>query len=633
MNQFTVSDFTSDAHTSTSPYKGKVKLFPTEVLSFRKYQDETKKVYFYLRKAGWDAKVSTSSKTLDLWIEWLQINTKLYDYIPIKSRCLLRGDYFHGNLLLGPSFTEWLKKARHYTMQYNIALDDTSIPDEYVVEGWAGYDSFLPETSLIHWEEEINDFPWSFIKLRYQIDENYNIHLFKSMLEKFGPKNLHLSGTYDFLRLIKASKFFDPVTGKSRFMRDFIPSVDRPHEGWIGKRVKIQALPGGGRDGTMATPSTLIKIKLSAEIFLKICQTHPNSAMCDNLTQTKRIQKLRSRGKVFLHWDFKKVGLTADRRYFICLAKAVQSVYGIDMSWFDFDELVIFDEDRAYKPSRGYALGWMNEGITLVIIRWIAEFLQLKKLDKLVDFLVFNDDVEIALLWEASRHEMFILKSSLLEFFKEKDIPCSIKKIFFSHASIFLEDYFDPYDEYDFEKRSVATRIYSKAMITSLPFMRKSYLSIASQLWKEQDIIDLIISKTKKEFKGFSFEEILPFESGGFFYSFKDGLNQALIERPIYTLYSYFMSTHVKVDLKVPEFKSFSWYSSKKAEERLVNEAQSHYWSQVPQEDIDECFTFDLAASIETRLMELPESSRLKFFIAGQEPPPDEYELPPAGIG
>lgn len=611
------------------PHKGKSKLPALGAIRFETYRAQCKTIYKHCSKYGLLAPLPKDiPRVLLNHVEQFLYNLTFWEMIPI-GKCLSVVDILYGSLIVGPSYAEWLKKARAFTMQYNITISDSAIPEEYILEGWEGYDSIFPETSLIHWEEEVFDFPFSLKPLKRAVPRFWLEH-FENEIIKFGPKELKLYGTTDALRFIKASKCFDPITKKSIFVRDIFPSFKNIEKGFLGKRQVIQALPGGARDAAMASPSTLIKIKLSTEIFLSICQHHPNSGMCDNITQRKRISRLR-RGNLFLHFDFKKMGLYAPRGYFILLMEAVQNQYGIDMSWFDFEDVfILVDEKEVVRTQRGYCLGWMNEGITLVIITLLRQILS--KLHPKIDFLVFNDDVEISIPKELQdRGSLDVLKTLLIQFFEEHDFLCSIKKIFFSRESIFLEDYYAPDSKFDFRKRSIATRIYAKAAVSSYPFMRKSYLAVASELWNEPSIIDMIISKMPLEFPP-SYDELnKPFLLGGFFHSIENGFDVTFYDAPnLAMLRSRFVNA--QVDLETLKYSGWNQEKGEKAQSYLISTARLNPppGFRVPDEDIAEALGTDTMEYLLSRLYSLPEGHPLKEinpdvkFLVG---------LGPAGIG
>lgn len=628
------SEFTSDMHSSSrARYKGRMKLFPVSYLKFEEHKVEAARIYRFLSNHGIDATVKSSDKPLLEWVKYFQANLRYYAHIPIESRCLEQSDYLYGCLIGGPDFAEWLKKARHYTMQYSIALDSTAIPDEYIVPGYVGYDSFFPESALIHWEEVIDDFPWSLSDLQVKVDRTNEKKYFKELLDKFGPSKLMLKGTKDALRFVKASKFYDPNSGKSHLIRDLYPELPPVGPYWIGKRTPIQAFPGGGRDGTMATPNTLVKIKLSNEIFLQICQGMKNSAMCDYDTQHIRISRVRERCKVFLHWDFKKVGLMTNRTFFLGLADAVQELYDIDMSWFDFEHLFVIDDEEVYQTKRGYALGWMNEAITIVIIRWIREFADHNGLTKLMDFVVFNDDVEMGFFDLLTIEEMELIKASLIEFFKSKDVPCSIRKIFFSYESIFLEDYFYPKSKFDFSKKTIATRLYAKAASCSVPFLRKAYTNAAMANWYCSDIVEEIIKNTSSEFPiDPDDERDLPYESGGWISRIENGLNYSLVDDMKATLISSFMNK-LDVTIETAAYDGPINYSKNpQHEERLVNRSRrGNFPTQINKSDIQEFFDFDLGTSLSHLRDMLPPNSKFRSLTFGL--PYREAVEDPSGVG
>jgi hypothetical protein len=433
----------------------------------------------------------------------------------------------------------------------------------------------------------------------------------KAAILRHGPKSLELTGLRNVMKYVKASKAVNLLGGKSFLLRDIVTGLTAPGRGWWGRRTKILSYPGSSRDASMADPDTLVKIKLSYEIFYKLCETDPNSAMCSHLVQEKRISRLHT-NKLFLHFDFKKIGLYLPRRYLISVMQHIGDVYDIDVSWFDFNDLYIESEGHTYATKRGYALGWMNEGVTLVIIYIMRSFL--KKYQINFDFLVFNDDVEIGFPQDLPESEQQLIRTLLINYFQEADIACSVKKIFFSKVSIFLEEYYSPGPcKFSLEKRSLATRIYAKAACCSYPFLRKSYVNIASQLWFSDEITRQIISNTRAEFPASPIPESrLPFELGGFFTYRKDGFNTLLVDFPNLL----YMLPYFKIDVPIETTQLKTGFDSDKSfsrkQKKIRNALEEFDSSQLPFDEIEKSWQ-DFNEDKVTALVDtLPDGHNLK---------------------
>lgn len=569
---------------------------PTTPISFDRHKDEAKAIFYHLRSTTWMHKFPCSNKLLKLWIEWLQYFTYFWSFTDGEKAISLE-DIFEGCLLGGPDFAAWLKKTRAYSLQAKWALNKTNLPEEYVLEDWECYDSLPPESSLIHWIEEVNDFPWSLIPLRVKQTKEEIFVLMEHTICTELPSHLRIYGMKNVYSVIKPSKVYDPnlpKKSKTRLMRDIFLDLQDPEEGWHGKRVTIQAMPGGCRDGTVATPSTLLKIKLASEIFKHLCEANIYSAMASHRLSRKRINRVRQNGKLFLHWDFKKVGLCCPRVNFLALAMVIEKYFAINMDWFDFEHLYVTDGKATISTARGYALGWMNEGITIVIIHWLLMFFrQIPEWKNKFDFVVFNDDVEIAIKHEMNDYDMTVLKISLLEHFKLLDVPCSTKKIFFSRQSIFLEEYWDPDIDDELPKNSIAARMYAKAIMNSIPFVRKTFVNIASQIWIEPVIINLIKSRTKKEFDNvprWYDESFADFDSGGWFTSYEDNFRPILRDNPNYAFLAQQLAKAViEIDTKKIDTK-FKWRDTQNKSLNMMSAAHGPLWYETPREEFDESF-------------------------------------------
>jgi len=594
-----MSDFQDPStHLNSEPYRGSAQTHPSSTLVFEEHSLEAKKIFFLLRSRGWDHDFPCSSVLLKSWIKWLQYITRFWSLLTIQ-KCFTREELFYGNLVVGPSFAEYVKKCRFYTMQYNIGLESLALQEEYILDGWAGYDSILPESNFIHWVEEIDDFPWCMIEPTFSVDRSQTSKDMNTVLGRYFPPQISLKGNTDFLKFVKPSKVFDPsLTSKSgtRLVREILFDVGKISSGWVGSRCKIQVMPAGGRDTSIATPSTLVKIKYSNEIFKQLCEANPYSAMASHRVQERRINRIRTRGKVFLHWDFKKLGLVCQRSWFMALASCIQDKYNIDMSWFDFDDLTIKDGKRSYNTKRGFALGWMNEGVTLVIIHWLTVFFQScsENWKEKFDFVVFNDDVEIALRFEPSVEDMDVLKNLMLDYFKSIDVPCSIKKIFFSKQSIFLEDYFDPIEEFDFKKNSIAIRLYAKAAMNTLPVAVKGYMAAASQIYKEPYIIKEILSKTATEFDEDEYD--WHHAAGGYFISYRDGLNTITEDLTAMSL-SMALSEVRPMEINKKFSTDFSWQKAQSSQDRIMERASNRHDFVLPNDQYADSFLTGLTSN------------------------------------
>jgi len=611
LNTSEEEEYISSLRQSSPSYTGKGKLPPTVVLKFSKFKSQAKKIFDAWNFYGFSYDLGRFPMELKVWAEFLKHNILFWDMIPIR-KCMTPLEVAYGCLVQGPDFAAFLKKARAFTMQHHIAHGDTAVNEDYILDGWEGYDSIIPESSLIHWEEEVDDFPYSMIPLS---KSSYSMSEFASTchagIVKYGPTRLQIDGLKNIMRFVKASKAANTSKGKSFFLRDIITSLGVPGSGWWGRRTIIQSFPGSSRDASMAEPETLTKIKLSAELFLKMCESDPNSAMCSHKIQRARINRLQG-CKMFLHLDFKKVGLYLPRRYLISVMEEIGNIYELDVSWFDFEKLYIESEGHTYAVPRGYALGWMNEGVTLVIIYLIRSFLKKYQLE--FEFLVFNDDVEIGFRKIPPETEMQLIRNLLIDFFQRADIAVSLKKVYFSEVFIFLEEYSDQSQSgYNFEKRSVATRIYAKAAISTYPFMRKSYINIASQLWFSKDIVTELISKTHLEFPDSSIPESrLPFEIGGFFTFKRDGFNTLLVQFPNHVHLVEKFRTKVPLET-LPMKKEFNPVKSYIAKQDKIEYALPVYdQEKLPLKDLEESWQDIDDEKIASLVDSLPEGSTLR---------------------
>jgi hypothetical protein len=569
---------------------------PLKPIDFRKNEVHSRRLWNLINRYGLSVKTPTDMPyEFRNWSDFLRTCLRYWEEIPIR-KCLTSFDILEGCLTQGPLFAEWLKKCRIYTMISVIGLGDNTPPDEYILEDWEGYDSIFPETNLIHWVEDIDDFPHCMMPIPRKIGHLVPVYI-QMLKEKWAPDELNLSGVNQKFRFVKNSKVYSPSDNKSFYIKEAIDMVKEIRPGWYGKRSLVQALPGGGRDATVADPYTLVKIKMSNEIFTSIVTHHPNSAMTNYINLQTRMSRLWN-CKTFLHLDFKKIGLTFPRNYFVQFGKAVEQVYGISMDWFDFDDLYIQDGDTTYRTKRGYALGWMNEVVTLVIIAFIKNFRHMCEIP--FDFLVFNDDVEIG--FNHSDIEMInVFKMSIIRYFESKEVFISIKKTFISNVSIFLENYYQSEEIYNFNKYSIACRLYAKARLTSYPGYGKQLLHDAIGMWENEDIIREVVFHTKNEYKKVSDLDV-PFALGGYHVPWKHTLDDSLNETPsfVFFLKHLYLQKNISLTLAMRVMKE-----ARESRDKKMSEAYERMEEGVPDpkellhEESDDLFISRLAPLID----------------------------------
>lgn len=478
-------------------------------------------------------------------------NVDCWETIPI-AKCLTRTQILVGCLREGPAFAEWLKKARYYTFVDKVCEGAHYTPEEYILEGYKGYDSIFRESELIHWTEETSDVEYAFIPVGSFRDEAAFKAEFKALFESIKGK-VKFPNEINTLEWIKSSKGYDPHTGKTIPTRDSMRNLRSVGPGWFGRRTIIRPFPGGIRDTVIPDPDTLAKIKLTGSIFKEICEYLPESGMSSKLSENfNRVL----RRKLFHHLDFKKAGLTFPRKLFLLMGEVLEEA-GIDC-WFlkDIEDIYVEIDGDTFKTRRGFCLGWMNEALTVAIITLLR--LMRKTYNLSFDFIVYNDDLVIGDQDKDVEVYSELFRFCAKEFFNSFQIFVSEKKIFSSRSVQFLEEYRKS-ELYglDMRKRSIATAIYSKSLSSRYIWAAKMYAAVAFEEWDCEALLEKCMARGYEVDPS---ERERPYKAGGWYTPYKLGLDDSLLNKE-WTKYILSLET-----VRMPKMsESIKDFDSKKA--------------------------------------------------------------------
>jgi len=521
--------------------------------------------------------------------------------IPIK-KCLTREEIIVGSLTQGPAFAEWLKKARFFSYAAKVAEGNNYMPEEYILEGYEGYDSLFRESDLIHWTEETQDVSYSFIPVK-EIDVEPFRKAVNEFLDDILPK-CEFSEQINTLDWIKPSRSYDPVTGKSIPLRDGLRNLTEVREGYLGKRTVIQPFPAGIRDTAMADPDTIAKVRLCHELFSEMTKHDRHSAMSPNAS--RNLDRVLER-KLFYHLDFKKVGLTFPRIFFVIFGDEMKK-RGYDV-WFlqDLEDIYLDIDGQTFRTERGYCLGWLNEGLTVLVSIFLNMFLKEHNLTS--DYIIFNDDVLMGL--QDSDPEVFndLMRYALIEFFFRHDIFLSDRKCYLSKNAQFLEEYhiFDKENVVNMEKRQIGSSLFAKSLNAHYAWEAKMYASIGYEYYANDYVLEMCTRRTYEYSKR---EYLMPYESGGWVSSFSDGLNTALDQE--WCLGNLLELREVKVREIAEKMKPFSERTAFHKKQWKIANASRIY------QKGDEVFNFvreytlkDIAPLIRTRVQQYSGTKKL----------------------
>jgi hypothetical protein len=410
------------------------------------------------------------NEILHIHVQRLVLKLLLYSQVnPPNGFALDPRDYLKYNLLYGTDFTSWLKKARQAMMIQSLSkslIEDNKFFIKSVKENMFNiiledkrydYDSFFHEQHLLRFKEDADDFAWSFKEIN-EDDRWYS--LFRNAAETFLRRyKLHEIKQCDQDEM--ATWISDSVTMTDdgpilnrRLMRQMAIegttqeeiNLSREQAYFRFKRKSVFVAPGNARDTWQCFPRTLFKVKRISHILRQVVDHLPNSAMADPKKAWDRRKKLHSKETLYFHFDYKKCGLTVNRKLLVILGEVLESIYPGQ----GFDELIHFQHvkvengESELHPIRGVGLGNCNEGVTL--IQCVIGYLL--KTVRHLDGIFFNDDgVYCGPFDEIQRSFGWILTS-----ISKLGMIINLKKSFISECNVFCEDYFISQDNMSYEK-------------------------------------------------------------------------------------------------------------------------------------------------------------------------------------
>jgi len=369
-------------------------------------------------------------------------------------------DYIKLSLSYGSSFTEFLKKLRAYATLStlgHITFDDLKekiaelnknkfkiILDE---DRKFNYDDFLSESHLLFWEEDVNDFEWSFKPLEYDdkvIEDSFR-YLIRELLTKYKVKQLFTPDASDIATWTSDSSSFEEgdetnsthkTIVRKRIYEQRKDCFGHLTRDMIFKRSIIPVGPGNFRDSWMPDLDTLFTIKSISHCMRQVIQAIPYSAMYDAQVAHKRKKILRKDGNLFFLLDFKKSGLTINRKLLTVMGEELSRVYP-NCKEFEYisyyQNLMVNDNGKDVRPPRGIGLGNANELYTLM---QCAIGLSVEKVYK-TKSIFFNDDAVYVMHSRLWRRQL----SHIISFIKALGLIPNLGKSIVSKSNIFCEEY------------------------------------------------------------------------------------------------------------------------------------------------------------------------------------------------
>jgi len=483
-----------------------------------------------------------------LSLQLSQLALKLVFYLrmqPEKGMHLLIKpvQYLTLSLNYGSSFTTFVKKLRAYATLSTLGhtrfldleekikeLNENNFNIILDMDRKFSYDDFLQESHLLFWEEEINDFEYSFKELEFKDEAVYETFrlLIRELLTTYKVNNIHSPDNSDIATWTSDSTSFDDdedstLTHKT-IVRQRIYAKRKDCFGHLTnemrfRRTIIPVGPGNWRDSWMPDLDTLFTIKSISHLMRQVVQPIPYSAMYDAQIAHKRKKILRKEGNLFFLLDFKKSGLTINRKLLTVMGEELESVYP-DVEAFRYikyyDDLKVHHDGKTSTPPRGIGLGNANELYTLM---QCAIGLMVNKVYK-TGSIFFNDDAVYVMHPNKWRSQLV----QILSFIKAIGLIPNLGKSIVSKSNIFCEEYqiFTGEDEevVDYSKRQLLVLPLASVLFQRTTAAAKRYLfSIDRQLigtgyrHLTADILNYTKDVYKNEFGKMDY--LLPYHLGG----------------------------------------------------------------------------------------------------------------------
>jgi hypothetical protein len=467
---------------------------------------------------------------------------------PVNGKHFRSVDYIRYSLQYGPSFAELLKKIRGAatikTLASRTIIDNTKYFDEILnndlqiiidLDRKWDYDSFLNERFLIDYIDEASDLHWSFQPVEEDNDilESFRMAA-RDLIESYKINDIEVPGNDQYATWIN-----DSVTPSEEgqkinrtLMRELAktgkipslmePSKDRPMR---FKRSIVPVGPANIRDTWQCYPDTLFSVKRISFLLRQVLDPIPYSAMGHPLKVTKRRKLLKKKDSQYLMFDYKKCGLTVNRKLLEILAEELEAVYpgkGMD-EMLRFRNINLEQEDVTLHPLRGVGLGNCNEGVTL--IQCVVGHMVKHKFG--TNSIFFNDDGVFEIGDNLYRQFSWIgtILSGL-------GMILNMKKTFISRNNIFCEDYeIIDKEKFDYSKTQLSLVPFSNCFFSETIGSAKALFSSIKQglIGKKIETDNFLSSLV--DFYGYEFhksERLWPFEIGGWQYFSETSLNEVL---------------------------------------------------------------------------------------------------------
>jgi hypothetical protein len=451
-------------------------------------------------------------------------------------------DYLKNSLANGATFADDLKKARGIATLSTFAVIRFTDLDEKITEfnrdntsqfyidpnRRYAYDDFFNEQYVLFFQDEnVNDFEWAFQPIE---DDEQAYEVFESLLTKllhqYKVKGLESLTDDEKAAWVSDSTVFNSETvdrsgpGRNGIRKRVLEGVDNPFgrltDEFRFRRSIIPVGPANFRDAWEPDVNTLWTIKSISSVMRPIVQKIPFSAMYDPTIAYRRKRFMRRRrGTLYLMLDYKKSGITINRKLLTIMGRALENEYP-EVEEFryikHYDSLKVYDNGKWHTPIRGVGLGNMNELYTLM--QCVFGLSMKEKYG--THSIFFNDDAVYELDPRYYRSQVM----HIISFIKKTGLIVNLSKSVVSRNNIFCEEYLME-DNLDYSKKQLlVVPIAGSAFQTTTAQAKKFVYGVNRQLigtgYRDLTIqfINILTKLYKAEFG--KMDVYLPYHLGGY---------------------------------------------------------------------------------------------------------------------
>lgn len=551
---------------------------PEGMISWEDNQSDIEKILYRFRKTGKRTVPGNVNPELRRHAEHFRNILDVYDIL-IDKKVFCTDELWYRCFAEGPDFSKYIKKSRAYSLQAKIDLFEKDLPQEYIHEDYTGYDSILHERYLIYWEEE----PYDWI---YGLIEPGDAHEneFARIAYKFLSRN-NLIQKYD-----QNIKIIEPVAGRVSSLNTkdgkttalknvWTPDV-KPGE-WQAVRKVVPTRSHQTRDTGVPDVSSLCKLKLIHKVARELSEKIPYSANCSFERLNKRVERIRNR-RTFIHLDFKKYGLTFHRG-------PVRKLLDIlELGHLAIDDFYLLVDGENVRTQRGGVLGWFDPLVAIVVSIIIHHYKE-KSGRPDIDFIVFNDDVEIGIDY-TEPNEIELVRQEIVSMLEYFGFIISHRKTYASKMFIFLENY--EYTGYlDMRKKQLLVNLFAKSLSTPHTWEAKINYADGEKYVKHWKIREICFNSIECVFGEEEYEK--PVELGGWIHMRSGRLNTGLINASPGELAFFIKMSEWKRPPLTEKMVDVNLEVLERRKERLIMEARNGYPEELSRVEYDAKFEFD----------------------------------------